>query len=46
MNLNKLNHFCTSQVNGIKKLEWLKIWNFDNKTKHATRFLMEIIGIE
>jgi hypothetical protein len=31
MNQKKLNCFCTSQVDGIDKVEWLKIWNFDNK---------------
>jgi hypothetical protein len=46
MNLKILRHFCTSQVDGVKKLERLKIWKSNNKTKHATRFLMEIIGIE
>jgi hypothetical protein len=46
MNLERLSCFCTTQVDGIEKLEWLKIWNFDNKKKHATRFLMDITRIE
>jgi hypothetical protein len=46
MNLERLSCFCTSQVDGIEKFEWLKIWNSDSKTKHATRFLMDITKIE
>jgi hypothetical protein len=42
MNLERLNRLCTSQVDGTEKFEWLKIWNFDNQTKYATGFPMDI----
>jgi hypothetical protein len=34
INIKRLSHFCTSQVNGIEKLGWLKILELlqQNKT--------------
>lgn len=45
MNLKKLSYIYMSQLDGIEKFEWLKIWNSNNETKHVARFPMDIIGI-
>ncbi len=45
MNLKKLSYLYMSQVDGIEKLEWLKIWNSNNETKYVARFPMDIIRI-
>jgi hypothetical protein len=34
-----------SQLDGIEKFKWLKIWNSNNETKHVARFPMDIVGI-
>jgi len=42
MIFEKLIWLCTCRVDTSKKMEWLKIWNFDKEFKHVASFLMDI----
>jgi hypothetical protein len=44
MILETLTKLGTTQMDILKKIKWLKIWNYDKKAKHVISFPIDIIG--
>ncbi len=40
----RLNCLCTTRVDDEEKVQWVKIWNFDKDSKHATSFPIDMFG--
>jgi hypothetical protein len=44
MILETLAKLGTTQMDILRKIKWLKIWNYDKKAKHVISFPIDIIG--